>query len=105
MVMREKILGFDEFWWHLLAPDTDFHKSISDMDQQMKKQQKLDAFYQHIELDEKHKVKRNIKLDTPTKNHLDKLIADYELAKLKREYLIRRMKTTSTGGEGFAAQM
>ena len=106
MVMREKILGFDEFWWHLLAPDTDLDKSISDMDKQVKKQQ-LDAFYQHIELelDEKHKVKRNIKLDTPTKNQLDKLIADYELAKLKREYLTRRLKTKSTGPEGFAAQI
>jgi len=103
--MREKIMGFDEFWWHMLSSDADFYKNTTDIDQQIKKQQKLDAFCQHIELElaEKHMFKKNIKLDKPTKNHLDKLIADFERAKLKREYMTRRMKITSTGGEGFTA--
>jgi predicted RNase H-like nuclease (RuvC/YqgF family) len=106
--MGKIIMDFDDFW-QLISSDTDFDDSITDITQQVERQKKLDAFYQHLEneLDEKqkHKDKKAVKLDEPTKNYLDDLVANYELSKKKREYLTRQLKTTSTGPEGFTAQI
>jgi len=107
--MGKIIMDFDEFWWHLISSDTEFDSSITDITQQVERQKKIDAFCQHMEneLDEKQKQKgkKAVKLNEPTKNYLDDLVANYELSKKKREYLANKMKTTSTGPEGFTAQM
>lgn len=99
-------MDFDDFWWHLLSSEIDYRNTFKNLNYKNDMQGKLDAFYRHLELEldekQKHKDKKNVKLDKPSKRHLDNLIADYERSKLKREYLNKRMKTTSIGGEGFS---
>ena len=102
-------MKFDEFWWFLVSSEIENKNGSIDIKQIDGMQRKLDAFYQHLEneLDEKqkHKDKKAVKLDEPTKSYLDDLVANYELSKKKREYLTNKLKTTSTGPEGFTAKM
>ena len=95
-------MEFDEFWWFLVSSDIDDENKLIDLKRIGDLEKKLNSFYQHLELEldekSKHKVKKNIKLDQSTKNHLDKLVANYELEKKKREYLSNQMKTASTAG-------
>jgi len=107
--MMNNIMGFDEFWgWFIVSTtDIDDENKCMDLKRIGDLEKKLDSFYQHLELEidekSKHKSKKSIKLDQPTKNHLDNLVANYELEKKKREYLSNQMKTASTGGGEYTA--
>jgi len=107
--MMNSILNYEEYGRFLGSSGKENKNSSVTINQIDGMQRKIDVFYQHLEneLDEKqkHKDKKSVKLDEPTKNYLDDLVANYELSKKKREYLTKKLKTTSTGPEGFTAQM
>lgn len=94
-------MSFDDFWVFLVSSEIDDDNEDMDLKRIGDLEKKLDALDQHLEheIDEKckQKGKKAVKLDDPTKRQLDKLIADYERSKAKREYLSNQMKTATTG--------
>ena len=100
-------MSYDEYWWYLVSSDIDDENKNMDLKCLGDLEKELDALNQHLELEidekSKHKGKKAVKLDDPTKRQLDNLVAIYQLAQKKREYLTNQLKTASTVGGEYTA--
>jgi len=101
------IMSFADFWFFLVSSDIADDNKYMDLRRIGDLEKKLDALYQHLEheIDEKckHKGKKAVKLDDPTKRQLDNLVAIFQLAQKKREYLTNQLKVASAGSGEYTA--